>query len=208
MAERRAVHTADTASHLTMCAGVLAGAFADDPLMSSIWPEPGRRRRALRAYFAATLRHEHSVIGVVEYICVDGEPAAVAAWDGPARGGAIAGLRRTARAAPELVSALRERLPVGIDVRRRLDRHEPSEPHWTLVNLGVAESFRGTGLARTLVDHRLSAVDAQAQPAHLVCTRAENVPLYERFAFSTTAQFALRDGTPLWAMDRSASGTQ
>ena len=75
-------------------------------------------------------------------------------------------------------------------------------PHWTLVNLGVDEARRGTGLARMLIEHRLVDMDTRHEPGHLICTRSENVPLYERFGFTTTTEFALGDGTPLWAMDR------
>ncbi|WP_299575274.1 GNAT family N-acetyltransferase [uncultured Williamsia sp.] len=202
MAGEGVVRVAARPVPMQACAHVLADAFADDPLMSSIWPDRSRRAVALRTYFTATLSHEHSVVGVVEFVAVEGRPVAVAAWDGPNRGSALAGLWRTLRAAPELLSALRTRLPVGVDVRRRLDEHEPGSPHWTLVNLGVHPDHQGSGLARTLLNHRLAAIDADAAASHLVCTRAKNVSLYERFGFTTTKEFGLRDGTPLWAMDR------
>ena len=202
MASGAVLRVADDPWSLSACAQVLARAFADDPLMKSIWPDPRRRARALTTYFGATLRHEHSVVGAVEYVAVNGAPAAVAAWDGPSRGSTSDQLRRTVRAAPKLLTALRSRLPVGVDVRRRLDSQEPSEPHWLLVNLGVDEQCRGEGFARMLIEHRLAEVDLHHESAHLVWTRAENVPLYERFGFTTTTEFRLSDGTPLWVMDR------
>ena len=70
------------------------------------------------------------------------------------------------------------------------------------MNLGVTPAAQKRGLARILLDHRLAAVDAHGHPAHLVCTRAENVALYQRFGFTVSDEFALADGTPLWSMDR------
>lgn len=197
------VRTATDRSELDACVRVLAEAFARDPLMASIWPDDQRRHTALIGYFTATMRHEHSRIGVVDYLTDDaGHPIAVAAWDGPNRGGTMAGLVRTARAAPGMLSALRERLPAGISVRQRLDDHAPTDPHWTLVNLGVATVVQKQGHARTLLDYRLARIDANPLPAHLVCTRAENVELYRRFGFEVSDEFALASGTPLWSMDR------
>ncbi|MBJ7291336.1 MAG: GNAT family N-acetyltransferase [Williamsia sp.] len=173
--------------------------------MASIWPDDHRRRAALVGYFTATMRYEHSRIGVVDYLTDDaGHPVAVAAWDGPNRGGTVAGLVRTVRAAPGMLGALRGRLPAGIGVRQRLDAHEPTDPHWTLVNLGVATVAQKQGHARTLIEHRLAHIDANPLSAHLVCTRAGNVALYRRFGFEVSEEFDLANGTSLWAMDRPA----
>ncbi|MGJ0119574.1 N-acetyltransferase [Williamsia sp. MIQD14] len=197
------VRTAATTRELDACARTLASAFADDPLMSVIWPDTDRRHAALPRYFTASLRYEHSRIGVVDHLTdPTGRPIAVAAWDGPDRGGTLAGLGRTLRGAPRTVSALGGRLVAGLDVRRRLDAHAPTGRHWTLVNLGVTPAAQKSGLARILLDHRLASVDADEHPAHLVCTRAENVALYRRFEFDVSEEFALVDGTPLWSMDR------
>ncbi len=197
------MRTATDRSEFDAYARVLAEAFANDPLMASIWPDDHRRRAALVGYFTATMRHEHSRIGVVDYLADDaGHPIAVAAWDGPDRGNTMAGLGRTLRAAPRMLGALRGRLPAGISVRQRLDAHEPTDPHWTLVNLGVAPVAQKQGHARTLLDHRLARIDANLLPAHLICTRAENVALYRRFGFEVSDEFALASGAPLWSMDR------
>ncbi|MGU3292482.1 GNAT family N-acetyltransferase [Williamsia sp. M5A3_1d] len=197
------VRTAHSTTELDACAATLAPAFADDPLMSFIWTRAEQRHAALPRYFTATLRYEHSRIGVVDYIADDtGQPIAVAAWDGPDRGGTVAGLARTVRAAPRTLTALRGRVGAGLDVRRRLDAHAPPERHWTLVNLGVTPTAQKRGLSRVLINHRLAIIDAAAHPAHLVCTRAENVALYRRFGFTVADEFALADGTPLWSMDR------
>ncbi|MCP2174771.1 GNAT family N-acetyltransferase [Williamsia maris] len=200
------VRTATDRSELDACARILAEAFAQDPLMASIWPDDQRRRIALVGYFTATMRHEHSRVGVVDYLTDDaGHPIAVAAWDGPNRGSTMAGLGRTVRAAPGMLSALRDRLPAGISVRQRLDAHEPTDPHWTLVNIGVATVAQKQGHARALLKHRLAHIDVDSLPAHLVCTRAENVALYRRFGFEVSDEFALASGSPLWSMDRQSN---
>lgn len=202
------VRTAAARQEFDACAAALAAAFADDPLMSSLWPDAHRRHAALPRYFTASLRFEHGRIGVVDYLADHiGRPLAVAAWDGPDRGGPISGLGRTLRAAPRTLTALGGRVGAGLDVRRRLDAHEPSDRHWTLVNLGVTPAAQKRGLARILLEHRLATVDARGYPAHLVCTRAENVALYRRFGFAVSDEFALADGTPLWSMDRPPGRT-
>lgn len=73
-----------TPSHVDACAGVLAEAFADDPVMASIWPDHNRRHRALPRYFAASLRVFHLPGGGVQ-IATDQHDhlGGVAVWDPP-----------------------------------------------------------------------------------------------------------------------------
>lgn len=184
-------------------AGVLADAFGDDPLMSSIWPDPSDRTRALPGYFATSLRRFHLPAGGVSLAAdSDGAVAAVAVWDPP--GHWHRSLLSTIQAAPALVAAMRTRLPAALAISRALEAHYPTQPAWCLVNLGSTTTHRGRGHAARLVEQQLIHCDREAVPAWLVCTRESNITYYQRFGFTVTEKFQLPAGAkpPMWAMTR------
>ncbi|GAB4590214.1 GNAT family N-acetyltransferase [Nocardia sp. IFM 10818] len=191
-----------TPADLTDCATVLAEAFADDPLMSAIWPDQTRRHRALPGYFKASLRHFHLPAGGVQLATDrDGHIGAVAVWDPP--GHWDQPFTHTLRALPDLLPALRTRALAAISVRSELDTHHPHQPqHWYLANLGTTQRHRGQGYAAALLADRATTAPDLGQ--YLVCTRAENVSYYERFGFSITGTFQLPAGArpEMWAMWR------
>lgn len=194
-----------TSADILDCARVLAQAFADDPLMASIWPDQARRHRALPGYFAASLRHFHVPGGGVQIATDrDGQIGAVAVWDPPGRWNQ--GLGTTIRAVPDLLPVLGTRIPAAISVRRTLDAHHPHEPeHWYLANIGTTLTQRGRGFAAQLVTDCLDG-----DPGHgawLVCTREQNIGYYERFGFAVTDTFILPGaaGATMWAMWREAA---
>ncbi|MEC3915943.1 GNAT family N-acetyltransferase [Nocardia sp. CDC160] len=194
-----------TVADLRASAEVLAQAFADDPLMAAIWPDPARRHAALPAYFAASLRHFHLPAGGVQ-IATDRDDriCAVAVWDPP--GAWDQPLGQTLRALPDLLPVLRTRVPAAITVRRTLEQWHPREPaHWYLCNLGTLSSHRGRGYAAALLADRADTAPTRAQ--YLVCTRYENVAYYERYGFSVTGEFQLPLGSrpTMWSMWRDPS---
>lgn len=196
-----AVRTA-TPEDITICANVLAEAFQDDPLMSYIWPDAQRRRRALSTYFDASIRHHHIHGGGVQVVTDDGGAiVGVANWDPP--GHWKQPLHRTIRASPTLLRALRERIPTALRLRGELEAHHPTHPQWYLANIGTAQHIRGTGFGARLLNARLRACDELRLPAYLVCTRHENIAYYEGFGFGVTGEFNLPDGgPPMWSMWR------
>ncbi|WP_433654556.1 GNAT family N-acetyltransferase [Nocardia sp. CA-128927] len=193
---------AATAAHIDACAAVLAEGFADDPVMSSIWPDQNRRYRALPRYFAASLRHFHLPGGGVQ-IATDQHDhiGGVATWDPP--GQWEQPFSRTLCAIPGLFPALRARTPAALAIRRTLDEHHPHTPrHWYLANIATPASHRGQGYAARLITDRLAGAPDTA--AYLVCTREENIRFYERFGFTMSATFNLPVAAkpPMWAMIR------
>ncbi|WP_324198465.1 GNAT family N-acetyltransferase [Nocardia brasiliensis] len=182
------------------CARVLAEAFAEDPVMSAIWPDPRKRHRALPRYFAASLRHFHIPGGGVQVATdPDGHLGGVAVWDPPGQWDQP--FSRTLRAVPELLPALGRRTRAAIAVRTTLDAHHPASPmHWYLANIGTSETHRGQGYAARLLSDRLAQSPDTA--AYLVCTREKNITFYEHFGFEITDTFSLPVGDrPLmWAM--------
>ncbi|MBM4600371.1 GNAT family N-acetyltransferase [Rhodococcus hoagii] len=183
-------------------ADVLAEAFATDPLMAWIWQTQKRRRAALPTFFASSLR-DHIRHGVIDIARGDsGAAIAVAVWDAP--GATSSSALDTLRSAPRLLRALRTRVATASRVRAALEQQRPHEPHWYLSNIGVLDFCRGQGLAAALLRKRLADVDEAGMPAYLVCTRPENIALYEHFGFTVTQSFTLPDdGPPMWGMWRS-----
>ncbi|WP_280394360.1 GNAT family N-acetyltransferase [Nocardia brasiliensis] len=186
------------------CVRVLAEAFADDPVMSAIWPDPRKRHRALPRYFAASLRHFHIPGGAVQVAAdPEGHLGGVAVWDPPGQWDQP--LTRTLRAVPELLPALGLRTRAAIAVRGTLDTHHPATPlHWYLANIGTPEAHRGQGYAARLISDRLT--NSPSTAAYLVCTREKNIGFYEQFGFGVTDTFRLPvGGKPMmWAMSYEA----
>ncbi|MFI6217646.1 GNAT family N-acetyltransferase [Nocardia brasiliensis] len=182
------------------CARVLAEAFAEDPVMSAIWPDLPKRQRALPRYFAASLRHFHVPGGGVQVAeDPDGHLGGVAVWDPPRQWDQP--FSRTLRALPELLPALGLRTRAAIAIRTTLDTHHPATPpHWYLANLATPATHRGRGYAARLLDDRRTQSPGTA--AYLVCTREKNVSFYERFGFEVTDTFCLPvgDRPMMWAM--------
>lgn len=186
------------------CTRVLANAFKDDPLMSTIWPEENLRKVALPKYFDASLRYHHIHGGGIQ-VAEDtaGEIAGVAVWDPP--GAWQQPLWRTVQAAPALVNALQLRIVTAMSIRRTLERNHPDRPQWYLVNIGTDETVRGLGHGAAMMNARIAECDERKLPAYLVSTRSENVPYYESFGFQVTGEFRLHgDGPTMWSMWRDS----
>ncbi|MFI9407100.1 GNAT family N-acetyltransferase [Nocardia sp. NPDC052316] len=195
------VRTATTAD-IEACTRVLAEGFADDPVMSAIWPDRRRRHRGVPRYFATSLRHFHLPGGGVQ-VAIDqhGGLGGVAVWDPPGQWDQP--FSRTLRALPELLPALRTRTTAAMAVRRALDEQHPhTPPHWYLANIATPVDRRGQGYAARLIADRLT--EAPDTAAYLVCTREKNIRFYEKFGFMVCATFVLPAGAnpPMWAMIR------
>ncbi|MBW0271983.1 hypothetical protein ATM97_15385 [Nocardia sp. MH4] len=157
-------------------AQVLAAAFADDPLMSYVWPDPARRRKALPLLWESRLasRRRHGAVDLA--YADDGSVAAVAMWEPP-------GVESTLAKRITLLRALGRSLPKALPALRSIDGTRPHEPHLYLATIGTRPDRQGRGHAAELIRRRM---DSAAGPAFLVATRASNVPFYERFGFRVT----------------------
>ena len=69
--------------------------------------------------------------------------------------------------------------------------------------LAVSPHRRGEHIASALMRPMLDRCDRQRIPAALLCTKQENVPLYQHFGFRVTDTIALTDGPTLWQMLRT-----
>lgn len=169
-------------------AAVLSQGFADDPLMSAIWPEPARRHEALHQFFSSSLRYTHLRHGGVQIAESANHIAGVAIWDPPGK------VRDQStfdfiRSIPAVVSCLRDRIPAALKVKDALQEHQPAEPHWYLANIATSQDQRGRGHADAMIIERLAAAGADA--AYLVCTREDNISFYTRHGFDVVSEFVL-----------------
>lgn len=193
-----------TGGDIPTAAAVLAAAFADDPLMTVLWPTAGRRRRALPGFFATVLRHQYLPNGVVDSRCdPDGSIVAVADWLPP---GVHGSFTSSLASVPGYLRTLGpSRLHVGARVRRILDDHAPETPHWYLAHIGVRPDLQNEGVGHALVQSRLEHIDSTHSAAYLVCTAENRIGFYESLGFRCLTNIELSATTTVYGMWRQPS---
>lgn len=169
----------------------LDAAFAADPVLAWLMPDPGRR---------AVLGTEFFRIAV-DYCLPFGEvyrggPSA-AVWLPPG---------------VSLDESTEERfLGLGEETTDRwaacfeaMDAVHPHEPHAYLFLLGAEPAQQGRGLGSALLRHVTERLDREGTPAYLEATCADNRRLYLRHGFVDCAEILLPDGPPMFPMWREA----
>lgn len=173
---------------------MLARAFDEDPVSGWVFPAEGSRRRRLRRFFAAELRHKSLRHGAVEVARVDGRVAGAAVWFPPGTWS----IGAEASALPGILLAFGRRLFVAGQYQSvAITAHPREEPHWYLAFIGVDPVRQGQGLGAALLRSRLQRCDREALPAYLESSNPENVPLYRHFGFHVAATLDLPEGAPV-----------
>lgn len=178
-------------------AHTLGRAFFDDPVMTWMLPQPGRRAKALPTMFAAMARHHFLGDGGVEVATADGHIAAAALWSPPGRWKTTTW--QELRMMRGFVRAFGMDFKRGKQVEELMAKHHPEQPHWYLGVIGSDPTFRGGGFGHALMAARLDRVDAEYAPAYLESSNPDNVPYYQRFGFEITGEIQLPDGGPVMA---------
>ncbi|MET9959813.1 GNAT family N-acetyltransferase [Streptomyces sp. NPDC006326] len=188
-------------------AALLACAFADDPVMAWMIPDPSDRLHRIALYFELAQRQQRPRAGAVRVAATaDGRLLGAALWSGPGRWKTsplqeLAALPRYAR-----VFGARG-MSRAADVQNTLHAAHPEDPHWYLPALGTDPALQGAGIGSALVREQLAHCDRLGQPAYLESGKASNVPFYERLGFRVTREIRLPDGGPaLWPMWRDGKG--
>ncbi|KXP01841.1 GNAT family N-acetyltransferase [Tsukamurella tyrosinosolvens] len=172
--------------------GVLARAFADDPVIRWVQPSP----RLDRVTFAGIHVASHGAPGASHLLFDGAEPVAAASWDPP--GHAPHPLRQVA-SLPLLAAGISTGFGRGAALVAALEERRPAEPHWYLATIGSAVPGRGFGSA--LLRYGLERVTGTA---YLESSNPRNVPLYQRFGFEPLAPIRLPRGPELIPMLRPA----
>jgi ribosomal protein S18 acetylase RimI-like enzyme len=176
-------------------AGVLARAFADDPVMSWVFPHDATRLAWNRRFFRFRLR---SMLRQDEVWTTD-DGAGAALWAGPERW--RLGARETLGLARFVPATGRRtaRLLRGLSL---IEARHPETPHWYLAVLGTEPSRQRKGIGSRLLAPVLDACDADEVPAYLESSSESNIAFYARHGFRVTEEVRLLGGPPVWLMWR------
>jgi ribosomal protein S18 acetylase RimI-like enzyme len=178
-------------------ARALARAFEADPALASLFEDPARRARALRAFLAVPLADalDH---GYADTLLVDGAVAGAAVWFPP--GAYPFGMRRQLRALPRMLAvaaaAPREFRRLG-RFGSNVDAAFPDDRPWYLCVAGVVPEAQGRGFGSRLLRPGLERCDAAGGDCYLETGTAAAARLYERLGFTTIeARARLLPGGP------------
>lgn len=164
-------------------AAVLARAFQDDPMMTFLTPDPGRRSRLLPGMFGAIQRDclHHGRVTTTSDL------AGVACWLRPGR--TDPGPARMLRSGLMVTS-----LPLGAGGLRRLfgltgrmtagHHRVMAGPHWYLWLLGTEPDRVGRGIAGAVLAPTLAEADAAGLPCYLDTHLERNLGFYARHGFT------------------------
>ncbi|CAJ1581660.1 GNAT family N-acetyltransferase [[Mycobacterium] wendilense] len=179
----------------------LGRAFFDDPVMTWMFPQAGRRAKALPKMFATMTRHQFLGHGGVEVASDGVHIAAAALWSPPGRWQTTPW--QDLRMIAGFLGAMGLHVKRGQQVGELMKKHHPEQPHWYLGVIGSDPTFRGGGYGHALMASRLDRCDAEFAPSYLESSNPVNVPYYQRFGFEVTGEIQLPDGGPvMWQMWR------
>ncbi|MFF3013523.1 GNAT family N-acetyltransferase [Streptomyces sp. NPDC057939] len=185
-------------------ATLLARAFADDPVMAWMLPNPSDREPRVARYFRPAQRQLRPRTGAVRVAATgDGRLLGAALWSAPGHWSTT-----PVRELAAMPSYLRVFGPGGLrraaEVQNAVHEAHPDAPHWYLPTLGTDPAFQGAGIGTALVRQQLADCDRLGQAAYLESSKPTNVPFYEGLGFRVTGEIRLPDDGPtLWSMWRA-----
>jgi GNAT superfamily N-acetyltransferase len=113
---------------------------------------------------------------------------------------------RQLRTLPPLIPALPWGMAAAAEARRGGEQHRhhhPHTPHCWVRTLGVRPDDQRTGVGQALLAPVLARADAEGAGCYLTTTDPDNVPYYERLAFTVLATYHPTPTWPqVWAMWR------
>lgn len=181
-------------------------AFADYPLLTSLFPGPTERRAPLAAVLYGRTIEDCLAHGRVDAVVEDEAVRAVAAWLPP--GAHPMSLRRTLRFAPLLGWVLRRwptRAAKAVQALARLEGHHPAEPpHWYLATVAVDPPHQRRGFGGQVIRPVLDLADERGEDAFLETAKADNAAWYARLGFEVEVEDScFAGGPPQWFMRRT-----
>lgn len=182
-----------TAADFDHAAATLTMAFANDPVLRWVFPDP----HGFLTYFPKVVRgfgRPSLANGGAHYI--EGFVGA-ALWLPP-------GVHADDE---ELGSALENAVPeermegIGAMMEQMALGH-PEEPHWYLFAIGVDPTKQRKGYGSTLLSYGLEACDRDKTIAYLESTNPSNTSLYQRHGFEVVGTIQVEDSPVLTRMLR------
>jgi GNAT superfamily N-acetyltransferase len=188
-------------TELVAISRALGAAFSDDPVMSWLVRDAGRRPDVLAGNFRMLLEEiwfEHEVTYTTA------TTAGAAIWDPPGKWSVS--IPRQIGLLPRALRVWGRNLPRALMTLARIERGHPTSSHFYLAVLGVEPESQGRGLGSALMFPILSRCDAERVPAYLEASSPRNRALYERHGFEVTQEFRVGAGAPpIWGMWRDPS---
>lgn len=180
---------------------LLAAAFADDPAMSFIFPDPADRARRLPRLFAILFDSDAAGMRLVTS---GGEAATL--WRAPGR--IHVSRWEMLRRLPALLGAFGPSLGRGLRVGDAIDAHMPTGDFWYLHIAGCDPAAQGRGFGATAVRAGLRRA-AGRLPAYLETATERNLGFYQGLGFAVTGEWQV-PGSDLtfWSMLRPADAGQ
>jgi GNAT superfamily N-acetyltransferase len=188
----RPVVRRSTGTDRSAVARVLAASFADDPVLTHLFPVSIRYRASrLRRFFRLEAARSRRRGGC--WVTDDGTAASV--WSPPGRWASTRW--EDATQGPGAMVALGRQL--GRAQRARTDMETPHRElpdHWYLLYVGVDPARQGRGLGSEVMRPVLEECDRTGTPAYLEATCERNRNLYLRHGFTDRGILPLPDGGP------------
>jgi GNAT superfamily N-acetyltransferase len=177
-------------------ATALADAFADDPMMAWLYPDPGPRSAHVSAFMRIALD-----IGFPHgHVYASGANAAAAIWAPPDVD------LFDDQAVAMFFGLLSEQLgaragEAGAGLASIGEHHPHHVPHFYLFVLGTARAVQGKGVGSRMLHEILDRCDREGLGAYLESSNIRNVPFYERHGFHVLTEVPLSEefvARPMW----------
>lgn len=178
-------------------AAMLARAFADDPAMAYIFPDPAERARRLPRLFALLFDADaHNGLRLIAE-----RDAAATLWRAPGHGKTTL-LDMVMQAWP-LWRALGGAVGRALTVSHAIDAHFPAGKLWYLHVAGCDPAAQGKGIGRAIVQAGLDRIAADGLPVYLETANERNLGFYAGLGFTVTQAWQVPRGGPrFWSMVR------
>jgi ribosomal protein S18 acetylase RimI-like enzyme len=175
------------------CAGILARAFANDPVARWIYADEIEYWLDFPAFVQASAGKAFAYDTV---------------YQAPGATGCALWLPPHVRADENSINMIINASLLGTKAEETLafvdalSRHRPHTPHWYLAMIGVEPSRQAQSIGSELMRQVVDACDADRAFAYLEATTEENSRFYERFGFRTVTSIQLGSSPTLYAMVR------
>jgi GNAT superfamily N-acetyltransferase len=184
---------------------MLCRAFADDPIVSFLFPGDSslatwRRHGGLAAFFRTQLRGDLLGFGGVH---TTDDHAGVAAWAPPGKPFAT-GLAGIVSVLPVLPYVLGGNTLRALRFLSVTEKVHGDEPHWYLATLGTEPARQSQGIGSALVAPVLERCDREGVPARLESSNPRNIPFYARQGFEVVDEVSLGPKSPVLTVMRRA----
>jgi ribosomal protein S18 acetylase RimI-like enzyme len=178
-------------------AAMLARAFADDPAMRFIFPDPATRMKRMPRLFRLLYKSDGPV--GMRLTTAGGEAATL--WRAP--GNAHTSMRTMLRESVPMLHALGTAVGRALRVAGAIEAHQPDFPFWYLHIAGCDPAHQGKGFGAAAVRGGFDRAAADGVPIYLETPLEKNIGFYQGLGFTLTGDWQVPgDGPRFWSMLR------